>query len=230
MINQTPDEHVRGFSLVSTDEGALGLQAEHRPEWKPVSADWLSSEMKRRISGGRKQLLSRAVGLRAKPEARILDVTGGLGRDAFTLAALGANITLLERQPMVVALLRDAQQRARNCTDAAMELSADRVCIIGTDAIDFDVPPDEYDAIYMDPMYPSHGRRSLPQKEMQLLRELAGDDIDADELLRYLLPKAPRIAVKRPAKAPCLAGIEPDVVLRGTQARYDIYLQRKVPE
>ena len=43
---------------------------------------------------------------------RVLDATAGLGRDAFVLARLGCTLTLIERQPLIAALLEDALQRA----------------------------------------------------------------------------------------------------------------------
>lgn len=224
MKHPTPGGNARGFSLLATEAGCVGLCAEHRPDWKPVVADWLSAEMRSRIRAGRRQLLSRAVGLQRHPGLRLLDATGGLGRDAFTLAALGAQVSLVERQPLVVELLRDAQRRARAAPEEALRAAADRIFVIGSDALDVGRDQGPFDAVYLDPMYPDDGKSALPQKEMQLLRELAGDDLDAGELLAHARALAPRVAVKRPAKAVWLAGAEPDAVLEGTQARFDLYL------
>jgi 16S rRNA (guanine1516-N2)-methyltransferase len=223
MQNQTPGGDARGFSLVPVEDG-LALQAEHRPDWKPLLIDWASVEQRSRIRAGRKQLLARAAGLHLKRDARVLDTTGGLGRDAFTLAALGAHVVLVERQPLVVELLRDAQRRVRLLTDPALVEAADRLRIVGSDAFDVGIAQGPFDVAYLDPMYPDDGKTALPQKEMQMLRDLAGDDLDADRLLVHARSLAPRVAVKRPLKAPPLAGIKPNAVLEGTQARFDLYL------
>src|SRR3546814_7853223 len=62
--------------------------------------------------------------------------------------------------------------------------------------------------------------QALPQKEMQILRELTGSDPDADTLLRPALAIARRrVVVKRPSHAPFLAGREPAFQLQGPQAR-----------
>jgi 16S rRNA (guanine1516-N2)-methyltransferase len=215
------------FELV-THEGRLGIAARHRPEWKPVVADWTSAEMKRRIAAGKRQLLARAVGLPKKPDLHVVDATAGLGRDGFTLAALGARVTMVERQPFVVALLRDAQARVLADGDAPLRDAAARVEIVETDAAQWlgsgFVAPD---AIYLDPMYDDEGRRALPQKEMQLLRELNGGDPDAALLLAIARHRAPRVAVKRPTKAPCLDDVRPAAVFEGTQARFDVYIGGK---
>lgn len=226
MNTQTPGGDARGFSLVQTEDGPRGLCALHRPDWKPVVIDWLSPEQRSRIRGGRRQALARAAGLHSKADARVLDATGGLGRDAFTLAALGAQLTLVERQPLVVELLRDAQQRARASADEPMIAAADRLLIIGSDALDIGVGQGPFDCVYLDPMYPDDGKSALPQKEMQLLRDLAGDDLDAAALLAHARGLAPRVAVKRPAKAVWLGGEKPDGVIEGSQARFDLYLRR----
>lgn len=184
-----------------------------------MRADWLSAEMNRRIAGGKKQLLSRAVGLNKKSGLRILDATGGLGRDAWTLAALGAQVTLVERNETVFRLLQDAWQRA----DLAAPDIAQRLNLVHDDARRW--MKQDWEAIHLDPMFPHDGKTALPSKELQILRELCGDDSDAHALLADALPAAPRVAVKRPLSAPCLANLKPQLVLKATQMRYDVYLQ-----
>lgn len=224
MIETTPGGDARGFFCLETIDGCVALRATHRPEWKPLVIDWETAAQRSRIRGGRRQPLARAVGLHRKPAARVLDATGGLGRDAFTLAALGAEVVLAERQPLVVELLRDAQRRARLSSDAAIVEAADRLRIVGSDALDVNASQGPFDAAYLDPMYPDDGKAALPQKQMQMLRELAGDDLDADRLLAHARRLAPRVAVKRPSKAAPLADMRPDAVVEGTQARFDLYL------
>lgn len=223
MPNQTPGGDARGFCLEPTDD-RLALRALHRPEWKPLVIDWSSAEQRSRIRAGRRQLLARAVGLHLKRDATVLDATGGLGRDAFTLAALGASLILVERQPLIVELLRDAQRRARLSPDALIAEAADRLRIVGSDALDVNAAQGPFDAVYLDPMYPDDGKSALPQKEMQMLRELAGDDLDAAALLAHVRTLSPRVAVKRPSKAVWLGEAQPNMHLEGTQARFDLYL------
>lgn len=214
-----------GFRLDHTEVG-LQLRALHRPAYGGVRADWISADVKRRIQGGRRQLLARAVGLHKKPGIRVIDGTAGLGRDGFTLAALGAEVIMLERHPKVAALLLDAQRRALDSEDAALRAAAARCTVIQAEAIDWlSHSGVRADAIHLDPMYPGDGKSALPQKAMQLLRDLTGGDADAGALLSAALGgAAPRVAVKRAAKAPWLGDRKPDAELRATQARYDLYL------
>lgn len=220
---RAPGSDARGFSfeLRHTAQG-LALFAHHHPRYAPLHIDWNTAEQRRRIAGGRKQLLARAIGLHKRANLQILDATAGLGRDAWTLAALGACVDLAERHPLLAAMLRDAHTRALN--DPAQHETASRIRVIERDAASLLASGTQWDVVHLDPMYPKHGRRALPQREMQLLRELAGDDPDADGLLPAAVRAArQRVVVKRQLHAPPLAGRRPDFVLTGTQARYDVY-------
>lgn len=213
------------YTLHQTAAG-LGLSAPHRGHWTPLLADWLSVDQRRRIGGGKRQLLARAVGLHRHPGLRVLDATGGLGRDGFTLAALGAQVTITERQPLVAQLLRDAHRRALDAVEPALRAAAGRISILDCDAATLDVGQLRlFDAAHLDPMYPDDGKSALPQKGMQLLRELAGDDLDAEALLDHLRRWVQRVAVKRPLRAGWLGPLAPDAQVIGTQARFDVYLK-----
>ena len=156
----------------------------------------------------------------------MLDATAGLGRDGFTLAALGAHVTLAERNPTLATLLTDARQRA--LLDATTAEAAARTEVICLDSRKLMDAPPRFDVVYLDPMYPERGKAALAKKEMQLLRELTGGDPDADELLAAANARR-RVVVKRPRSAPPLAGPAPSLQLAGTQARFDIYLARSTP-
>lgn len=210
------------FVLESTADG-LSLRALHHPEFKPLRCDWTGADVRRRIAAGKKQLLARAIGLHKRAELSVLDATAGLGRDGFTLAALGATVTMCEREPRFAQLLADARQRALG--DATLGAAAARTELIAGEARATLESGRRWDVIHLDPMYPHQGKQALPQKEMQLLRELTDGDPDADALLAPALAAARlRVVVKRPRSAPFLAGRAPNFQLDGTQARYDVYL------
>lgn len=66
---------------------------------------------RRRFGGGKQQLISKACGLHKRSGLKIIDATAGLGYDAFVLASLGANVTMLERNTILQQLLIDALSR-----------------------------------------------------------------------------------------------------------------------
>ncbi|WP_273456594.1 class I SAM-dependent methyltransferase [Nevskia ramosa] len=238
---KTPDREARGpfferaFALETQVERGneyLCLRALHRPQYGAIHADWLTADVSRRIGAGRKQALGKAIGLH-KPRMpedgllHVLDATAGLGRDAYLMAALGARVTLVERNPTVCALLRDAL--ARVLATSATQAIGERIAIIEADACAFMALAENraaFDVVHLDPMYPDDGKAALPSKEMQILRDLTGGDADADELLApALLAARHRVVVKRPSKAPPLAGVEPSLRFEGTQLRFDVYLR-----
>lgn len=118
------------------------------------------------------------------PGIRILDLTAGWGRDAGLLAKFGAQVTMVERQPCMAALLENGLQRMRSPLDLRL---------IYQDANDYltqlstkDVP----DVIYIDPMHPERQKTALVKKDMQALQQLFGPDNDAQSLLELALQKA----------------------------------------
>lgn len=229
-----PGSHTWGFSFAleicnNFTPPRLSLRAQHRPGFGAISIDWTQADIQRRIAAGKRQPMARAVGLHkaASQQLHILDATAGLGRDGYVMAALGARTTLAERNPSVMELLRDAHQRALN-NPAQIDI-AKRIDLLALDSSSAlqnqrnqDVP---YDVIYLDPMYPEDGKSALPSKEMQILRDLTNGDQDADSLLPLALKAARlRVVVKRPSKAPWLAGREPSMSLQSTQLRFDVYV------
>ena len=68
---------------------------------------------RRKFGGGRGEAVAKAVGIKGDYLPDVVDATAGLGRDAFVLASVGCRVRMLERNPVVAALLDDG--RARLC-------------------------------------------------------------------------------------------------------------------
>ena len=174
-------------------------------------------------------MIAKAVGVQAGVRPRVLDATAGLGRDAFVLAALGCDLQLIERQPVIAALLEDGLARAARSPDVAAVVA--RMRLRTGNAIELmhqwrDEPPQ---VIYLDPMFPHRDKSALVKKEMRLFRPLVGDDLDAPALLEAALALAShRVVVKRPRKAPAVDGAKPGYSLEGKSSRYDIYPLKKL--
>ena len=101
--------------------GKLTLHDSENPNDKPLSIDFLSNKAnyRRQHGGGHKQLIAKAVGIKPHKNLHIIDATAGLGEDAFVLACLGCQMTLLERSPYLAALLADAIERGIAAADPA---------------------------------------------------------------------------------------------------------------
>lgn len=206
--------------------GGLQLQELGENASGPVRVDFLEGAVahRRQHGGGTGQMIAKAVGIQPGVRPTVLDATAGLGRDAFLLAQLGCRVTLLERHPLVGALLADGLARA--LVDPDVGPIVRRMDFRLGNAIEIlgewsDAAPQ---VIYLDSMFPHRDESSLVKKEMRVFRPLVGGDDDAAKLLEAALALAThRVVVKRPRKAPSIEGVQPGYVLEGKSSRYDIY-------
>ncbi|WP_213877302.1 class I SAM-dependent methyltransferase [Pseudomonas sp. dw_358] len=216
------------FALQVTDIG-LQLQQLSDDAPGPVRVDFVEggAAHRRLFGGGAGQMIAKAVGVQPGVRPAVLDATAGLGKDGFVLASLGCQMSLIERQPIIAALLEDGLQRAAADPDVAVIVQ--RMRLLQGNSIELiaqwqDVPPQ---VIYLDPMFPHRDKSALVKKEMRLFRPLVGDDLDAPALLAAALALAShRVVVKRPRKAPCIEGAKPSHTLEGKSSRYDIYAKK----
>ena len=210
------------FALLRRDQ-RLQLTATEDLEHPLLQIQLGSRDIARRVQGGRQQPLAKAVGLNRHRHLTVIDATAGLGRDAATLAGLGARVTMLERHPLLFALLQDALSAMGNeiAVDNRLTLQFGDACT----ALEHLPRPD---VVYLDPMYASRGKTALPNRELQLLRQMVGEDTDTAALFAAALNVASRrVVVKRSPKAPCLEhpqGKRPELVFKGNRARFDVYL------
>jgi len=211
------------------DRPVLQIRANGPHAPGPLYVDFVHGALgyRKRQAGHAREPLARAVGLKNRLLApSVIDATGGLGRDAFMLACLGCRVTVVERAPVMAALLRDGLARAA-AEPSTAEIAA-HLQLIENDAVHYLTQLDEAarpDVVYLDPMYPERGKSALVKKEMRYLRALVGDDLDAPALLAAALRVARRrVVVKRPRLAAAVAGPPPSTTLAGSTTRFDIYL------
>ena len=199
-----------------------------------ISVDFAEGKAQhRRLHGGGKgQDIAKAVGLHKISEPTVLDLTAGMGGDAFVLASLGATLTMVERNPVVHALLKDALDRAHLKSDTDLQSILARLSLIKQHAIDYleQLNESDYpDVIYLDPMFPSRNKSAQVKKEMQFFHDIVGADEDSENLFLLALTKAKkRIVVKRPRLAEKLTeSVQPAFEIMGKSTRYDVYLPIK---
>lgn len=179
---------------------------------------------RQRAGGGRGQALARAAGFTKGRTPSVVDATAGLGRDAYVLASLGAEVTLIERSPEIHALLQDGLARAGTAGGEAAK-SVARMTLLFGDAKAL-LPELAPEVVLVDPMHPPRGNTALVKKEMRLLRAIVGSDPDAADLMRVALAVASkRVVLKYPLRAEGMAGLAaPSHQIRGKTTRYDVYM------
>ncbi len=174
----------------------------------------------------RNERLVRACGVREG--SVIVDATGGLGTDAWLLASAGARVTVLERHPVVAALLADGLRRA-GVGRPEIAGRIDLTCVDSRVALPRWQQP--LTAIYMDPMYPPRRKSALGDRRLRLLAALfaaegiaeSGDDVGGLLAAARAAP-ALRAVLKRPQREPLPAGAPtPDYSLEGRSTRFDVW-------
>ncbi|WP_284778380.1 class I SAM-dependent methyltransferase [Agrobacterium sp. lyk4-40-TYG-31] len=177
-----------------------------------------------RSGEGRGQALAKAAGLKNGKTPKIVDATAGLGRDAFLLASLGAEVTLIERSPGMHALLADAMARADAEGGIYREIVS-RMNLLHGDSRAL-IPTLSPEVVVIDPMHPPRQNTALVKKEMRVLRELVGADLDQAELMEIALAHAAkRVVLKWPLRAEPMPGIrKPSHQLPGKSTRYDVFM------
>ena len=191
--------------------------------FSPLFADFNSRTLLRRREAGKAQGLIKAC--RPRPGLRIVDATAGWGRDAALLASFGAEVIMVERQPVMAALLADALKHLDATVGVALNLS-----LVSADAVSYlqSLAPADYpDVIYIDPMHPARQKSALVKKDMQVLQQLIGADLDALALLQQALRFArQRVIVKWPQQLPPLLPTSHSI--QGKTVRFDSYLAEDV--
>ena len=225
-LEKVPNEPV----YLSYVDNALTIHAQGLKESLSLSINFSEGKSKHRrlYGGGKKQPLAKSCGLDKHPKWTILDATAGLGRDAFVLASLGANITLCEQHPALFGLLMDAVDRAK--ADGEAVVIVERMSCFHQDSIhylkavlagNYPVP----DVIYLDPMYPERKKAASIKKEMQILQSLVGHTMDQAELLTLALHVAKhRVVVKRPKSAKAISEQAVSYTVSSVNTRYDVYV------
>jgi 16S rRNA (guanine1516-N2)-methyltransferase len=100
------------MALVMTPEH-LELRKRDEPKLGGIFVDFVGGAMahRRKFGGGRGEAVAKAVGIKGSYLPDVVDATAGLGRDAFVLASVGCRVRMLERNPVVAALLDDGLTR-----------------------------------------------------------------------------------------------------------------------
>ena len=181
-------------------------------------------DMLHRVTNGRLQHEMLIHAAKSDKEGlKAIDATAGMGEDALLLAAYGYNVTLFEQDPVVAVLLKDALRRAKK--NPLLKDIVGRMQLIEANSIDYMKKLVEtVDVIYLDPMFPERQKTGLINKKLQLIQKLEPPCSDEIELFEAAA-SAPhgKIIVKRPLKAPFLAGRKPNYSIDGKAIRYDCY-------
>lgn len=218
------------FCLLETDAG-LELRPPEELDRRGIAAAFPPDQY--RAASAPRSALVRAFGKRIET---ILDLTAGLGSDAYRLADAGFCVRAWERHPAIFALVSSAWTRFLETTAAEAETAKsnasglDRRFVISwgeaADGLREATGPNV--AVYLDPMYPPPRRASaLPKRNLQVLRLLLAAESQDDqremvELAERACDSLSRVVVKRPHHAPPLLPA-PSHSIESKLVRFDVY-------
>ena len=159
----------------------------------------------------RTSLLARACTAAARPA--VADLMAGWGTDGLSLALRGCAVTLVERAPIVWAMLDEFVTR--------LGLPATVVCATAEQWCEDH--PKAVEVAYLDPMFPARRKTALPGKRMQYLRDVAwqGDTPLSRQIQLAQRAARDRVVVKRRARQPPV--LAPGWRFRGRRVRFDVY-------
>jgi 16S rRNA (guanine1516-N2)-methyltransferase len=201
------------------DNGFVYLIASHgKDPWRINFVELCQAARLRRIDF-KKELLLRAC---RTPSNRVIDATAGMGRDSLLLAQAGFNVLMLERSPLLAFMLQQALDELAR-VDSTL---AERLQCLPVDATDYfkQLSPDDYPpVIYCDPMHPERQKSALVKKDLRIIRDIVGADMDAEQLIAAAKDCATeKLVVKWPQGAAGISGVMPTYTLKGGRMRYDV--------
>ena len=98
------------YALTSSEQGLILV--DRYGQKPPLRIDYTSksfNQRRRHLTPKHEQLIK---AVNQKPGATVLDMTAGLGFDAFILASYGHQVVMIERSKVVYLLVKDALKRA----------------------------------------------------------------------------------------------------------------------
>ncbi|CAN5395108.1 class I SAM-dependent methyltransferase [soil metagenome] len=216
------------------------------PRQNPIVVDFESPKLQHRLKNNADgEAIVKAIGTKrsARSGLVVYDFTAGLGTEAFLLARAGFTVIAFERDGKVFELLEDGLQRYRE-SELARGVEIESCLKLefrwgeAVEQIEAGLRAGTLvraHAVSLDPMFEGESTetKSLPKKEMALLRKMLPPSNDAG--LRRMMTAAfsiadSRVIVKRPNGSIDLAAddangrpLRPAHRLEGKTARFDIY-------
>ena len=178
-----------------------------------------SGKFSKRISQYQTEtLLKKAIGWQSRGQKHILDATGGLGHDSFILALLGQKITLMEKNIGLCILIEEALYNLPNLpyfNDAKNNIS-----IINGDSRAFLSAAENFDVIYIDPMFNSK-KKLKRTKQMEFLDDYLKEYDDPS--VEFYDSNFKRLVIKKELRSTSSIKDCSAISFRGSSVRYDIY-------
>ena len=110
-----------------------------------------------------------------KKNTKILDCTGGFGRDAMIFSKLGYKVTMIEENPIVVSMLRNFLNKNKEIP----------INLLHGNAFDYmRLNPTTFDYIYIDTLFKKAKNKSKSKKGIEILQYICRERISRFNLIK----------------------------------------------
>ena len=136
------------------------------------------------IKQNRKHIINKIL---KKDHLKVLDCTGGFARDSAIIASLGNTVTMIEENPLIIKVLKDAVCRINNNN---IRLIFKKITTKFGNCLDYIKTTNRvFDYIYFDFMFNTN-KSALPSKREQFLRIITNNDIDVNrDIIKEVLQR-----------------------------------------
>jgi len=148
-----------------------------------------------------------------KKNSRILDCTGGLCKDTLKLEKLGHSITVIEENPIIIAMVRTFLNRNKHL----------KITLLYGNSFDYLKYCDYcYDYIYIDTMFDNKKNTAKPKKDMEILRLICKEKILKNNLIKLSLNKCTQAVVSKDRRRNMI-GLKPNYRIKTKLVSYSIF-------
>lgn len=187
---------------------------------KKIISSFRSGSFTNRIKNfQRESLLKKAIGFDSKISKKILDCTAGLGHDAFILALLKQNVTVVEKNMGLCILFELALENLPQTP--YFQEAKERITIINDDSASLAGKLSDYDVIYIDPMFEDRGNAGRSGM-MSLISDYLDDFTDVSDVL--IRSKFNRLVIKRQKQFKQSGNIAPSFILHGKSINFHVFI------
>ena len=147
--------------------------------------------------------------------SKILDCTGGFGRDAILLDSMGHSVTMIEYSPIVAMMLKNALLRSKNKS----------ISFFFGNAYDYMKHSiQKFDYIYLDFMFEKSKRKSLSSKDDETLKLISFQDNNKNKIIQMAQKISnKKVIVKEPTNS--ISNLfKPNHIIKTKLLDYKIYL------
>ena len=147
--------------------------------------------------------------------SRILDCTGGFGRDGFLLNSMGHDVTIIENSPVVAMILKNALWR---CGNKGIKFFFGNAYDYMKHSIQ------KYDYIYLDFMFEKSKNKSLSSKNDETLKHISFQDNDKNKIIQMAQRNTiNKVIVKEPINSVSNL-LKPNHIIKTKLLDYKVYL------